>query len=249
MPKGILLSGSPGCGKTLFAKAIANETKSSFFSVCASEFVEVYNGVGAARVRDLFDKAKLKSPSVIFIDEIDSIGSKRSSDNLDCNEQEHTLNQLLVCMDGIQSSRGVFLLASTNRVDILDKALVRPGRFDRHVVIGLPTFSERTEILDFHMRGLTLSFAGRERTKLIERISQETANFSGADLGNICQEAALLAARNGQENVCIDNFEDALQQISSKLRTNIFSFKLVNFNFSYFKLVRKNAVQKFPAMS
>ena len=174
--------------------------------------------VGAARVRSLFEEAKKQSPSIIYIDEIDAIGRKRSGNN-DMGmsgENDQTLNQLLVSMDGLESNSNVVVLASTNRSDILDKALMRPGRLDRHILIDLPTYDERIEILNVHIRDLKLGFRGNEKTEFLSRLSHLTPRFSGADLANICNEAALLAARDNQSEITTKNFEYALDRVMGK---------------------------------
>lgn len=176
--------------------------------------------MGAARVRSLFDEAKKQSPSIIYIDEIDAIGRKRSG-NTDMSggsgENDQTLNQLLVSMDGLESNSNVVVLASTNRADVLDKALMRPGRLDRHILIDLPTYDERIEILNVHMRGLKLGFGGTARDEFLSRLSHLTPRFSGADLANVCNEAALMAARDSQTEITIKHFEVALERILGNL--------------------------------
>ena len=198
IPKGALLVGPPGTGKTLLAKAVAGEANVPFLSISGSDFVEMFVGVGASRVRDLFEQAKQKSPCIVFIDEIDAIGRARGknagfSGN---DERENTLNQLLTEMDGFQTNAGVIVLAATNRVDILDKALMRAGRFDRQIDVGLPDVKEREAIFNVHMRNLKLD-------KSIERtfLAKQTPGFSGADIANVCNEAALIAARNDKKEI------------------------------------------------
>ncbi len=210
IPKGILLIGPPGTGKTLLAKAVAGEAKVPFLSMSGSEFVEMFVGVGASRVRDLFKKAKEKAPSIIFIDEIDAVGKARGgSIAFNTNdERESTLNQLLSEMDGFDENAGVLVLAATNRPDILDKALLRPGRFDRHVYLELPTKQEREEIFQVHLRKLTLS-----DDLDISQLASQTPGFSGADIANICNEAALIAAREQKTKVVAKNFNQAIDRI------------------------------------
>ena len=210
IPKGALLVGPPGTGKTLLAKAVAGEANVPFLSISGSDFVEMFVGVGASRVRDLFDQAKKKSPCIVFIDEIDAIGRARGknagfSGN---DERENTLNQLLTEMDGFQTNSGVIILAATNRADILDKALMRAGRFDRQIEVGLPELSERREIFDVHLRKLKLD-------KDLDRdfLAKQTPGFSGADIANVCNEAALIAARHNKEFVGKEDFLAAVDRI------------------------------------
>lgn len=210
IPKGALLMGPPGTGKTLLAKAVAGEASVPFFSLSGSDFVEMFVGVGASRVRDLFKKAKEKSPSIIFIDEIDAIGRARSknagfSGN---DERENTLNQLLTEMDGFGTNSGVIILAATNRVDILDKALLRAGRFDRQISVELPDVHERKEIFQVHMRPLKM-----DGTVDIDLLSRQTPGFSGADIANVCNEAALHAARANKSVIQGSDFTSAIDRI------------------------------------
>ena len=210
LPKGALLVGSPGTGKTLLAKAVAGEAGVPFFSISGSDFVEMFVGVGASRVRDLFEQAKQKAPCILFIDEIDAIGRARGknagfSGN---DERENTLNQLLTEMDGFQTNTGVIVLAATNRVDILDKALMRAGRFDRQIEVGLPDVKEREEIFDVHLRPLKLD-PELDRTFL----AKQTPGFSGADIANVCNEAALIAARHNKKYVSREDFLAAIDRI------------------------------------
>ena len=191
IPKGVLLVGPPGTGKTLIAKAVAGEAGVHFLSISGSDFVELYVGVGASRVRDLFDQAKKEAPAIVFIDEIDAVGRQRGAGlGGGHDEREQTLNQLLVEMDGFGSNEGVIVMAATNRQDILDPALLRPGRFDRQIYVGLPDIRGREEILKVHARKKPLA----EDVSLSE-VAKATAGFTGADLENLLNEAALLAAR------------------------------------------------------
>ncbi|HVZ98521.1 MAG TPA: ATP-dependent zinc metalloprotease FtsH [Chitinophagaceae bacterium] len=211
IPKGVILVGPPGTGKTLLAKAIAGEAQVPFFSISGSEFVEMFVGVGASRVRDLFNKAKEKSPCIIFIDEIDAIGRSRGKGAFLTganDERESTLNQLLTEMDGFGTNSGVIVLAATNRADMLDAALLRPGRFDRHIYLELPNQSEREAIFKVHMRNLTVD----ENIDMPFLVSQ-TPGFSGADIANVCNEAALIAARNKREKIGRQDFMEAIDRI------------------------------------
>lgn len=210
IPKGALLVGPPGTGKTLLAKAVAGEAQVPFFSLSGSDFVEMFVGVGASRVRDLFKQAKEKSPSIIFIDEIDAIGRARGkSISQGANdERENTLNQLLTEMDGFGTNSGVILLAATNRADILDKALLRPGRFDRQIHVDMPDLKEREEIFTVHLKPLKL-----DTTVDKEFLAKQTPGFSGADIANICNEAALIAARKNKTRVDSQDFLDAVDRI------------------------------------
>jgi cell division protease FtsH len=210
IPKGALLVGPPGTGKTLLAKAVAGEANVPFLSISGSDFVEMFVGVGASRVRDLFEQAKQKAPCIVFIDEIDAIGRARGrnagfSGN---DERENTLNQLLTEMDGFQTNSGVIVLAATNRVDILDKALMRAGRFDRQIDVGLPDVNERAEVFAVHMRNLKLD-------STIDRsfLAKQTPGFSGADIANVCNEAALIAARGNKKSIDREDFISAIDRI------------------------------------
>ncbi|MEH6473508.1 MAG: ATP-dependent zinc metalloprotease FtsH [Halopseudomonas sp.] len=209
IPKGVLLSGSPGTGKTLLAKAIAGEAKVPFFSISGSDFVEMFVGVGASRVRDMFEQAKKQSPCIIFIDEIDAVGRHRGAGMGGGNdEREQTLNQLLVEMDGFEGNEGIIVIAATNRPDVLDKALLRPGRFDRQVEVGLPDIRGREQILKVHMRKVPM--ADDVRPDLLAR---GTPGFSGADLANLVNEAALFAARGDRRTVGMEQFEKAKDKV------------------------------------
>lgn len=210
IPKGVLLVGPPGTGKTLLAKAVAGEAQVPFFSLSGSDFVEMFVGVGASRVRDLFAQAKAKSPAIIFIDEIDAIGRARGSKNFTGgnDERENTLNQLLTEMDGFGTDTNVIVMAATNRADILDKALLRAGRFDRTVYVDLPELHERKEIFDVHLAKIKL-----DPTVDREFLAKQTPGFSGADIANVCNEAALIAARNNHEMVNKQDFLDAVDRI------------------------------------
>jgi ATP-dependent metalloprotease FtsH len=210
IPKGALLVGPPGTGKTLLAKAVAGEAKVPFFSLSGSDFVEMFVGVGASRVRDLFKQAKEKSPCIIFIDEIDAIGKARGRNaNMGSNdEHENTLNQLLTEMDGFGTNSGVIILAATNRADVLDKALLRAGRFDRQIYVDMPDLNERRAILEVHLRPLKLK-SELDR----DFLARQTPGFSGADLANVCNEAALIAARKKKSDVDMQDFLDAIDRI------------------------------------
>ena len=210
IPKGVLLVGPPGTGKTLLAKSVAGEANVPFFSLSGSDFVEMFVGVGASRVRDLFNNAKSKAPCIIFIDEIDAIGRARGKNALTGgnDERESTLNQLLTEMDGFGTNSGVIVLAATNRADILDKALLRAGRFDRQIYVELPDIVGRKEIFEVHMRNLKL---GNDVDK--EFLAKQTPGFSGADIANVCNEAALMAARKGKEEIDKQDFLDAVDRI------------------------------------
>jgi len=210
IPKGALLVGPPGTGKTLLAKAVAGEAKVPFFSLSGSDFVEMFVGVGASRVRDLFKQAKEKSPSIIFIDEIDAIGRARGKSNFSGSndERENTLNQLLTEMDGFGTNTNVIVLAATNRADVLDKALMRAGRFDRQIYVDLPDLRERKEIFEVHLSPLKKS-----KDLDTDFLSKQTPGFSGADIANVCNEAALIAARNNKKVVEKQDFLDAVDRI------------------------------------
>ena len=210
IPKGALLIGSPGTGKTLLAKAVAGEAKVPFFSLSGSDFVEMFVGVGASRVRDLFKQAKEKSPSIIFIDEIDAIGRARGKSNFtgSNDERENTLNQLLTEMDGFGTNTNVIVIAATNRADVLDKALMRAGRFDRQIYVDLPDVRERKKIFEVHLRPLKKSSSVD-----VDFLSKQTPGFSGADIANVCNEAALIAARKNKKSVGKQDFLDAVDRI------------------------------------
>jgi len=210
MPKGVLLVGPPGTGKTLLARATAGEAGVQFFNLSGAEFVEMFVGVGASRVRDLFDQAKKSAPSIIFIDEIDAIGGRRAGAGAIGvhEEREQTLNQLLAEMDGFETARGVIVMAATNRPEILDPALLRPGRFDRQVMVDLPDRQGRLEIINIHARQVTLA-----KNASLEAVAQMTPGFSGADLANLVNEAALLASRNGKEAVDMTDFDAAFERV------------------------------------
>ena len=211
IPKGVILVGPPGTGKTLLAKAVAGEAQVPFFSISGSEFVEMFVGVGASRVRDLFKRAKEKSPCIVFIDEIDAIGRSRGKGALLSganDERESTLNQLLTEMDGFGTNSGVIVMAATNRADMLDPALLRPGRFDRHIYLELPNLKEREEIFKVHLRPLVM-----DETIDVKFLASQTPGFSGADIANICNESALIAARKKNEKVGLQDFLDAIDRI------------------------------------
>lgn len=210
IPKGALLAGPPGTGKTLLAKAVAGEANVPFLSISGSDFVEMFVGVGASRVRDLFEQAKKVAPCIVFIDEIDAIGRARGKNSgfSGNDERENTLNQLLTEMDGFQTNAGVIVLAATNRVDILDKALMRAGRFDRQIEVGLPDVKERKEIFDVHLRKLKL-----DATLDREFLAKQTPGFAGADIANVCNEAALIAARKSHDVVMQEDFLAAIDRI------------------------------------
>ena len=211
IPKGVLLVGPPGTGKTLLAKAVAGEANVPFFSMSGSDFVEMFVGVGASRVRDLFRQAKEKAPAIIFIDEIDAVGRARGRNNMmggGNDERESTLNQLLTEMDGFGSNSGVIILAATNRADVLDAALLRAGRFDRQIHVELPDLQERKEIFGVHIAGIKI-----DNSLDINFLAKQTPGFSGADIANVCNEAALIAARNDHKSVTRQDFMDAVDRI------------------------------------
>jgi cell division protease FtsH len=225
LPRGVLLVGPPGTGKTLLARAVAGEAAVPFFHLSGSDFVEMFVGVGASRVRDLFAQAKAKAPCIIFIDEIDAIGKSRAqgafvSGGMD--ERESTLNQLLVEMDGFDPSLGVILMAATNRPDVLDPALLRPGRFDRQVLLDRPDMNGREEIFKVHTRTLIL-----DREVDVRRLASQTPGFAGSEIANVCNEAALLAARKGHERIQMRDFEDAIERVIGGLEKKN---KLINEN-------------------
>ncbi|PIP21325.1 MAG: cell division protein FtsH, partial [Candidatus Nealsonbacteria bacterium CG23_combo_of_CG06-09_8_20_14_all_40_13] len=209
IPKGVLLVGPTGTGKTLLAKAVAGEAGVPFFSISASEFVEMFVGVGAARVRDLFQKAKRNSPAILFIDELDAVGRQRGAGlGGSHDEREQTLNQILVEMDGFETDTRVIVMAATNRPDVLDPALLRPGRFDRRIVVDLPDKKDRAEILKIHTKGKPL-----DKDVSLELIAAATAGFSGADLKNLCNEAAILAARKNRSTVLQADLDEAIEKV------------------------------------
>lgn len=210
IPKGALLVGPPGTGKTLLAKAVAGEANVPFFSLAGSDFVEMFVGVGASRVRDLFKQAKEKAPCIVFIDEIDAVGRARGKNPAmgGNDERENTLNQLLTEMDGFGSNSGVIILAATNRVDVLDKALLRAGRFDRQIHVDLPDLNERKEVFGVHLRPIKI-----DDTVDVDLLARQTPGFSGADIANVCNEAALIAARHGKKFVGKQDFLDAVDRI------------------------------------
>lgn len=209
IPRGVLLAGDPGTGKTLMARAVAGEANVPFFSISGSEFAEMFVGVGASRVRDLFGKAKKNAPSIIFIDEIDAVAHKRDARGGAGREDEQTLNQILVEMDGFDNDSGVIVIAATNRVDMLDKALLRPGRFDRHVNVTLPERKDRLEILKVHFKGKPI-----EADVDLESLAKKTAGSSGADLANIANEAAITAAREGHKAISNKDLTEAFERVA-----------------------------------
>jgi cell division protease FtsH len=208
IPKGVLLIGSPGTGKTLLARAVAGEAGVPFFSISGSEFVEMFVGVGASRVRDLFEQAKRNSPCIVFIDEIDAVGRQRAGLGGSHDEREQTLNQILVEMDGFETGTNIIIIAATNRPDVLDPALLRPGRFDRQVILDRPDLKGRLAILKVHVKGKPL-----DKTVNLEEIARRSPGFSGADLANLMNEAAILAARRSKRVVGMDEFAEALDRV------------------------------------
>jgi cell division protease FtsH len=209
IPRGVLLAGDPGTGKTLMARAVAGEANVPFFSISGSEFAEMFVGVGASRVRDLFSKAKKNAPSIIFIDEIDAVAHKRDARGGAGREDEQTLNQILVEMDGFDNESGVIVMAATNRVDMLDKALLRPGRFDRHVDVTLPERKDRLAILKVHFKNKPL-----EEGVDLDSLAAKTAGSSGADLANIANEAAITAAREGHKTISAEDITEAFERVA-----------------------------------
>ena len=212
IPRGALLVGPPGTGKTLLAKAVAGEAGVPFLSISGSDFVEMFVGVGASRVRDLFKKAREKAPSIIFIDEIDAVAKKRHGKFGGNDERDNTLNQLLVEMDGFSTEESVIVLAATNRVDILDSALLRPGRFDRQIEITSPTIKDRTEIFKVHLKKIKLN-PEKTREEYAKKMASLTPGFSGAEISNVCNEAAIVAARESLESVGVKEFEKAIERV------------------------------------
>ncbi|TYL09912.1 ATP-dependent zinc metalloprotease FtsH [Moorella thermoacetica] len=209
IPKGVLLFGPPGTGKTLLARAVAGEAGVPFFSISGSDFVEMFVGVGASRVRDLFEQAKKNSPCIVFIDEIDAVGRQRGAGlGGGHDEREQTLNQLLVEMDGFNANEGIIIIAATNRPDILDPALLRPGRFDRQIVVDIPDVNGRKDILKVHVRGKPL-----DETVDLDVLARRTPGFTGADLANLVNEAALLAARRGKHKISMEEMEDSIERV------------------------------------
>ncbi len=218
IPKGALLCGPPGTGKTLLAKAVAGEAGVPFFSISGSDFIEMFVGVGPSRVRDLFKEARENAPCIIFIDEIDAVGRQRGRGGAGGNdERENTLNQMLVEMDGFDTTSGVVVLAGTNRVDILDQALTRPGRFDRQITVDRPDLKGRKEIFKVHLKGITLQDPVED---VAGRLAGLTPGFAGADIANICNEAAIVAARRKADTVSMDDFEKATDRIIGGLESN-----------------------------
>lgn len=209
IPRGVLLAGEPGTGKTLMARAVAGEASVPFFSISGSEFAEMFVGVGASRVRDLFAKAKKNAPSIIFIDEIDAVAHKRDARGGAGREDEQTLNQILVEMDGFDNDSGVIVIAATNRVDMLDKALLRPGRFDRHVNVTLPERKDRLEILNVHFKNKPI-----DKSVKLDALAAKTAGSSGADLANIANEAAITAAREGHKEITNQDLTEAFERVA-----------------------------------
>ncbi len=218
LPRGVLLVGAPGTGKTLLARATAGEAEVPFFSISGSDFVEMFIGVGAARVRDLFEQAKAKAPCIVFIDEIDAIGQSRSTAGVirTNDEREQTLNQLLSEMDGFETNLGIVIMGATNRPEVLDKALVRPGRFDRQIQVGLPSEKGRREILEIHSAGVSL---GPDMD--LSRVARITSGFAGSDLANIINEAALLAVRRDSDWVSMADIDQAIERVVAGLQRNL----------------------------
>ena len=214
IPKGALLVGPPGTGKTLLAKAIAGEAGVPFFSISGSDFIEMFVGVGPSRVRDMFKQARAKSPCIIWIDEIDAIGRKRSASGQGNDERENTLNQLLVEMDGFEARTNIVILAGTNRADVLDDALLRPGRFDRQISVDAPDIIGRHEIFQVHLRKLTLP---EDSENFSKRLAALTPSMTGAEIANICNEAALIAARHEKDMVEFEDFEAAIERVIAGL--------------------------------
>ena len=212
IPRGALLVGPPGTGKTLLAKAVAGEAGVPFLSIAGSDFTEMFVGVGASRVRDLFKKAREKAPAIIFIDEIDAVAKKRHGKFGGNDERDNTLNQLLVEMDGFSTEESVIVLAATNRVDILDAAVLRPGRFDRQIEITSPTIKDRTEIFKVHLKKIKLN-EEKTREEYARKMASLTPGFSGAEISNVCNEAAIIAARDNLEAVGIKEFEKAIERV------------------------------------
>lgn len=210
IPKGALLVGPPGTGKTLLAKATAGESGVPFLSISGSDFVEMYVGVGPSRVRNLFQEARKCAPSIIFIDEIDAIGRARGRGGFSCSERESTLNQMLVEMDGFGTTAGVVVLAGTNRPDVLDKALLRPGRFDRQITVDKPDIKGRDQIFLIYINKLKLD---QEPSYYSQRLAALTPGFAGADIANVCNEAALIAARSQSKLIKMQHFEDAIDRV------------------------------------
>ena len=208
IPKGVLLVGPPGTGKTLLARAVAGEAGAPFHSVSGSDFVEMYVGVGARRVRELFAEARESSPAIVFVDEIDAVGRRRGGGDAGCGEREQTLNQLLVEMDGFNANSGVIVMAATNRADVLDPALLRPGRFDRHIAVDRPDRAGRLRILEVHAAGKPIAPAIS-----LDRVASATPGFTGADLANLLNESALLAARRNRESITAAEIDDAILRV------------------------------------